>query len=492
MNFRNFKLVDIIKCNALLVLRTRDLFPLLIFAFSISIGIPFLGTEPWNNNEPSTLSAISQPYLRFFDPINISHLSEQGYAYVFLLKIWKNIFGNSRVSLRFVSALSYSLSGVFLYLICRPYGRGVAFLVSAFFVMNSANFMYSQHMRCYSLSCLLAIVSVFLLLRWERSLRIADLVYCVLIAILNIHCLFTTVFLLPYFIYRIVKRLRDQDSRKFYILIALFLLLSAPFLVLKSIAIFKHRFLIRRELVPFHFDYIESAHKLVDFFRSVVLFEFFLSSSVCKIAIGLSVLLYALGILRTLKEPKFGLKGSMLLLSAIVVPFLSIAILDGMGLMEIESRYFLFFSPLIAFSIAQGVLFFEAGIMRNLIAIMQLGMSAVVIFSYLGAPLYVDLNRTVSFIKENSSEKKVILCTDPDYLSFYIRSVWENDRGVDTNMYNCNSTELGAEKWNVKLGYLGQYNYQIFSKNLENESREIKTTKTFAAMHTFVTINREF
>ena len=158
-------------------------------------------------------------------------------VYFLLLHTWVNVFGDSELALRLLSALFGSLSLLVMFGVGRRLlGRQVGLLGAFLLAISLFNVEFSQEVRAYSLMVLLTLISMFLFIRlFERFSRWVALGY-VLVTVLLLYTHFYGVFIVAaqnlfwLFLFWRRRRVLPLTLPRWLILQVAILLLFAPWL----------------------------------------------------------------------------------------------------------------------------------------------------------------------------------------------------------------------------------------------------------------------
>ncbi len=428
---------------------------LIIPIIFLILGCLTLATEPWNKNEPSILDGFNYGYKAFFDFNNISCFSDQGYAYVLLLKGWKLIFGDSRFSLRFPSLLSYALTIFLIYRICLPHGRSLAIFSSLIFALNSSVAMNAQHLRWYSLSTFLFALSIFFLTTWLKERNYINLLLCIAISLLNVFVLFTSILGFIVILAICIFTTRESLSKSKAILITTILIATFPFVFQKALAVINYRFIIRKLAEPVKLEWFGSFTKLSDLFSSDILVGLFASESAKRYFYFFVIIFFALGLWEIYRERSSLKWVAPLLFLSVVSTYLILLFLDAFRLQEIESRYFVYLAPLYSVVLAKGLLIFHSFKTQILLLLFYGTFQVYLIYNLSLGPLYVDFIKALEYLREKSKEDKIYACAEPSYLLTYINAILQHEKKQILLIANCAPAEIRSDTWKIELKYTG-------------------------------------
>ncbi|MFA5926143.1 MAG: glycosyltransferase family 39 protein [Parcubacteria group bacterium] len=168
----------------------RNVFKIGVVAVSLLFGfflrVYLIGARSFWLDESDSANLLKEGYLQLFSKsINTANNP----AYVYLLKSWSAIFGNSEIGLRSFSLVCALLSIAAIYFLAkkifdRKSGLWAAFILSG----NFFSVFYSVEARQYSLAILASICSAYFFskLVWGRQKKRDYFIYCAF-SILGIH-----------------------------------------------------------------------------------------------------------------------------------------------------------------------------------------------------------------------------------------------------------------------------------------------------------------
>ncbi|MFA5149473.1 MAG: glycosyltransferase family 39 protein [Candidatus Omnitrophota bacterium] len=128
-------------------------------------------------------TANHQDYLTLYD---------HGFIYY-----WQKLFGRSEFALRFSSVIFAILSVFFIYLLAKKFlNIKVACLTSFILAISPFHIYYSQELRPYAATCLLTLISAYLLLKILEDNRGRYWLAYALVNVLNVYFLYTNLIIL--------------------------------------------------------------------------------------------------------------------------------------------------------------------------------------------------------------------------------------------------------------------------------------------------------
>jgi 4-amino-4-deoxy-L-arabinose transferase-like glycosyltransferase len=201
---------------------------LLFVAIGAYLRFNQIGLRPFWLDEANSANFLRYPLVDLW-----SHLAgaESAPAYVFAIKIWSILFGNSEAAIRSFSAVLSLFSIAAIYFLGKTiFGKRVGLWSAFLLAVNYFSWFYAVQARQYSAVILVSILSVYFFYQILERQKFSDLVWFLLASVLGVY-LHPWFFLLfgAEFFWMLIKR-RDR-LLKTLISLAVIFLFSLPWLV---------------------------------------------------------------------------------------------------------------------------------------------------------------------------------------------------------------------------------------------------------------------
>mgnify|MGYP003976764195 FL=1 len=172
---------------------------LIITLFGLVLRLLLAGQSLWLDEAASVVIA-SQP-LKVLIPSLAGDFHPP--LYYLLLKPWLSLAGQSEFLLRLPGILIGTLTVPALFLLVKtvfvPKKKlkfEIAHLAALLLALNPLHIYYSQELRMYSLSALLATLSWYFLAKWLKKDKIKDLLFFTVITVISFYSFYLSVFIL--------------------------------------------------------------------------------------------------------------------------------------------------------------------------------------------------------------------------------------------------------------------------------------------------------
>jgi 4-amino-4-deoxy-L-arabinose transferase-like glycosyltransferase len=143
--------------------------------------------------------------------------------YYFLLHYWTSLFGDSESALRLLSAsLSLVLIGALFKIGEKLYSTEIGLMAALLAAVSPIQVHYSQQLRMYTLLPLLALASIYFLVRYLQETKIKNALLCALATVLGLYTHAFFFFILP--AHLVLISLSSQNQRKWQGIMALYAL----------------------------------------------------------------------------------------------------------------------------------------------------------------------------------------------------------------------------------------------------------------------------
>ena len=307
----------------------------------------------WGDEVALALNIVDRSYLELLQPLDYAQVAPIGF--LLLTKTFTLIFGNFDWVLRIIPFLSYLLSIPLCFLVSKHllHSRTIAFLTTAFFSTNTYIIYYSWEAKQYSLDILIALISLYNTLYFQRTKeKSALIIYCIMgvFAVWFSHSaiiILFTVGIYTLYIHFIVKR-----KRQFISLIPIFFWIFSFFIYYFSFiynhpskkimnAFWQNYFL---PYNPFTFDFFFFLYKATGnvLFNFINYHTYFLKEvdNSINLTIGVLILLVSfIGVCSLWKNKKKNV------LFFIFFPFLTHLFLSYFKFYPFAKRFFLYSEP---------------------------------------------------------------------------------------------------------------------------------------------------
>src|SRR5262245_14630932 len=166
-----------------------------ILALALGVRLYRIDSAPLWNDEAYTVFAAELPLAQIVDLLK----RDSGPPlYYFLLHYWVGLFGEGEFTIRLLSTLfSMVLIGAIFWAGQRLYSSEVGLFAALIAATSPVQIHHSQQLRMYTLLPLVALASIYFLVRYLQTSRKKYIVLCAVATLLSLYTHLFAIFLLP-------------------------------------------------------------------------------------------------------------------------------------------------------------------------------------------------------------------------------------------------------------------------------------------------------
>ena len=223
------------------------IFAILIMIIAIITRIDFLQNALWYDEACSWVISKKKSWLEIIKHLLNIDLQHSPIYFLFL-NIWMKIFGDSPIALRSLSLIISILTIPMIYMVSKEFlPKKESLLITSLISSLPPIIVFSMEIRMYPMAIFLVLLSLYNLIKFEKTNQSKNLIYLTLINLLLIYTytgaiLYTLTLMICYSIYKLNDNFKAFKQYIFYAISEL--IMSIPFFCL----IF-HYAMIRKDLI---------------------------------------------------------------------------------------------------------------------------------------------------------------------------------------------------------------------------------------------------